>query len=486
MSMSKPVYNYSIRGIYATALSKLLLDQKQMILNASSVIRDRFSLLDSYENTVDVYIDDIPSKNGIQCQGIHVAIQFFENIFIKELEMPFISRPLLYPQAIIKGRIITSTNGTSSVLLKNNLVAEILNPQKEFLLNQELLVSIIRPVFSTKSKILVSDSLTISGNNLSLVTKTGPPEYSKNLSSERKKELEYLNLSLNDLSFPCSIHFFSSANSKSYAELLRELETLKQKLLRLLEDANTASIGQVLDAGIFFEEILFTAFDKTRLDQIRNIVVPTLKNHHLWRSMGENESESLTLMENVLYRDPNLQNLLEDVMQENLLSRVRNLREIEIFHWKPTGIYYKLGPAEVLEISEDHLLLRRISSTHGVYDGLNVKKETNDIMITYVPLGGLWWLRHEYYTINGILKGIYYNINTPVELCTSYISYFDLIVDVIKIPGKPAEIIDIAELKTLVTRGIIYSNLYNKIMSLAEQLKHQADSEHISNLLENK
>ena len=187
MSMSKPVYNYSIRGIYATALSKLLLDQKQMILNASSIIRDRFSLLDSYENTVDVYIDDIPSKNGIQCQGIHVAVQFFENIFIKELEMPFISRPLLYPQAIIKGRIITSTNGTSSVLLKSNLVAEILNPQKEFLLNQELLVSIFRPVFSTKSKILVSDSLTISGNNLSLVTKTGPTEYIKNLSSDLKK-----------------------------------------------------------------------------------------------------------------------------------------------------------------------------------------------------------------------------------------------------------------------------------------------------------
>ena len=484
--MSKPVYNYSIRGIYSTALSKVLLENGQRISKSSNIIKDRFDLSDSYEDLVDVYIDDIPSKNGIECQGAQMAIQTFEKLLIKELEIPFISRPLFNPYTIVKAKVINVSSTGTSILLKNNSIGELYNPQKKFTIDQELLISIIRPVYSMKSKILVSDNLILIGTGISLITDKIAPTYSKNLLADRKKELESIYLPLTDLPFQCSVHFPSSANMKSNEELLLELEKLKQKLWRLVEDFKTASIGQILDNQVYFEEILFTSLDKTKLDQIRNTVIPTLKNHHLWRSMGENESESLTLMEDVLKQDLNLRALLEDVMKENLLTRIQNSKEVEIFHWKPTGVYYKLGMAEVLELSKTHLFLRRISMNEGIYDGLNIKKEINDQMITYIPLENQWWLRHEYYTENKVLKGIYYNINTPIELCSSYISYFDLIVDIIKIPGKPAEIIDISELKMLYSKGIIHSTLYNKIMTLAEQLKQQADNEKISNFFDKK
>ncbi|MFX0205317.1 MAG: DUF402 domain-containing protein, partial [Candidatus Hodarchaeota archaeon] len=135
------------------------------------------------------------------------------------------------------------------------------------------------------------------------------------------------------------------------------------------------------------------------------------------------------------------------------------------------GRYFKLGSAVVRDITNEHLILLRQVSSDGIYDGLGIKKEKNDLIETLVPLHGEWWLQHRYYSSEGQLKGSYFNINTPIELCIDSICYFDLLVDVVKLPGSPPEIIDLEELEHYVNQEIIKPKLQNKILEIAKQLE---------------
>jgi len=66
-----------------------------------------------------------------------------------------------------------------------------------------------------------------------------------------------------------------------------------------------------------------------------------------------------------------------------------------------------------------------------------------------------WSLKHTYYSSKGLIKGKYWNINTPIEFYPDHIRYLDLHIDVIQRPGAGPKIIDQEKLEKALVRGFI-------------------------------
>jgi len=75
-------------------------------------------------------------------------------------------------------------------------------------------------------------------------------------------------------------------------------------------------------------------------------------------------------------------------------------------------------------------VIKRIVKENGVYDGINIKKEPRDFIITLIePFSPM--IVHGYFSELGGLKGIYVNVNSEVETGECHARYVDLEVDVV-------------------------------------------------------
>jgi predicted RNA-binding protein associated with RNAse of E/G family len=83
---------------------------------------------------------------------------------------------------------------------------------------------------------------------------------------------------------------------------------------------------------------------------------------------------------------------------------------------------------------------------------------------------GSWICRRCYFSASGELKGEIYNINTPVEFYPDRVRYVDLEVDVVKLPGSPARLIDQDKLEQQVKQGLVTRELAQQALSRAEEL----------------
>ncbi len=143
---------------------------------------------------------------------------------------------------------------------------------------------------------------------------------------------------------------------------------------------------------------------------------------------------------------------------------------LKIEHVKPEGKVIQLQGGEITFLSDDkkEMLIRRALKGRR-YNGLGLAIEKGDYAITRVREGD-WSINHSYYSGEGVLKGEYWNINTPVEFYPEKIRYVDLHVDVVmKRRGRP-EIIDREQLERLVEKGYIKGELALKALEVAEAL----------------
>ena len=213
----------------------------------------------------------------------------------------------------------------------------------------------------------------------------------------------------------------------------------------------------------------FPAPAKKRLDEIRSRVAPTLPNHHYYRACGGAISESLSLAEKLLEAGrPE-----EEVMQlfKEVVEREAPLNQrLQIIHVKLDGRIIRLGLAEVKERREDGCLrLVRAIKSRGVYDGLGTPREPTDLAITDVKPGS-WYFCTTYLSSGGESKGVYININTPVELYPNKIRYVDLGVDVCIKPDGEVKVLDLEEPVKAAEQGVISQRLLDRIESLVDRL----------------
>ena len=470
------MFHYRIRGIFSTALTKMLLDAGHCISKPSLPIKNRFQNLPCDETVPpDAYILDNDTRTGFSCRGDVAAVESLERLLREKLEFPFIIKPSINPNTIIKAKVLTVTPREIRLSLGNDSIGIMkrFNTRHELHEGDELLVSVKRQLRPTRKIFEVSLALNVIGKTATLITHRQSPIYSRFLSKEKRKLLQKLELSFDEFPVPCTVRWRSAAEDANTDELLAEVTELKETLKQILDKTENSQVGESLYQGTGDIQVFLGAADKNRLDAIRRQVTPTVFGHHVWKGLNPPIADFVAYMETILSEDSSLEQVLSNSFQRFVMEKLQESETITIFHWKPSGQYYKMGPFKVEEITSDAIFLKRIVRSSGVYDGLNVEKELGDVIRTIIPRNGAWWIKHAYFSSEGKLKGEYYNINTPPEFAFNNIRYFDLIVDVVRKPSSSLEIIDVEELDQLVKQNLLTSEMKDRILQLAEDLEQK-------------
>ena len=215
-------------------------------------------------------------------------------------------------------------------------------------------------------------------------------------------------------------------------------------------------------------EVEFPYLSKSRLDQLRASITPTVRNHHRFRIFA---SQYLDLMENELTKFPQRQQKIEKMLHKRLLFDYFGEGSfLEIEHVRPDFEVINLSRGEITEFDPEKIsvkLKRRFKE--GRYDGLDVPIEPGDYAITEAKEGD-WILKHAYYSSGDSLKGNFYNINTPIELYPDRIRYIDLHLDVVKWPDQTIKIVDKDKLDLSVRSGWVDQRLADKAIQIAKNL----------------
>ena len=336
-----------IRGIYATALTRLLLDNGFKIVQPSLVIRKRFNLPED-NCQPDLEINDRFDKQGINVTGDSASIEKLASILFDMLD-----------DVIIRRKISVFGFSASEEKLAN-----------------------LAPIIS---------------------------------------------------------------------ETLREAEGLRQRKMRI--------------------DVEFPFESKKKLDEIRSMVVPTLKCHHYYKACGGKIASMVEMAEKLLQNGCPL-NEVERLFKETIAREYPHEgSRINIEHVKINGKKFHLGEARVIMFDEreQQIRLLRVFSTPGMYDGLKVRKEPGDYAITNMKIGE-WGFKTSYFSRDGVYKGTYININTPVELYPTKVRYVDLEVDICMWPDGRIRQIDVEKLDEKVQWGYISEKLKKAVSEKIESI----------------
>ena len=225
--------------------------------------------------------------------------------------------------------------------------------------------------------------------------------------------------------------------------------------------------GKVLDAE-------FPWASKTRLDEYRGTIVPTIRMHHHYKACGGGVSSAVDMAERLLLEG----RPTEEV--EELLGRTLapyfpfEGSEVSIEHVKLGGGALSLGKAVIEEYEESsHVRYVREIQSGGVYDGLGAEKEADDLADTEAKTGE-YHTATRYYSKGGRFKGAYINLNTPVEVYPAKIRYVDLEIDVCVRPEGDVEVVDEELLGRAASDGVVTRRLFQFVRSKAEELTASA------------
>ncbi len=251
------------------------------------------------------------------------------------------------------------------------------------------------------------------------------------------------------------------------------LDTVVQLITVTFEDAICRK--RATDAHHAVIELEFPYLSKSRLDELRGRVVPTLSNHHRLRIIA---SEYVDLMEKKeLESHPEKRETLSKYVEERLIWEAYSVgKELQIDHVKLDGRVISLSEGELLQIDpgEKRLILQRKRfKGRGKYDGLNIHKEVGDYAITQVKQGD-WFYVHNYFRRDGQLIGTYYNINTLVEFYPDRLRYVDLEIDVVCWPDGKIRIIDKEGLNRHWEAGYVSKTLKQRAEAAANEVKEAA------------
>ncbi len=442
-----------VRGIYATAITKLLLDNGLEVAHASEKIRERFGIEESGEPPT-VTVKDTEQRHGVVVVGEYEHGKKVFEILREELSpVCWVSKLPLH--SIVKGRVVAAKDG-SSIVEMGDYVGVI---DRELEVGSEVLVDVARPFLPNDDAAKLSTNYTVYGKYVALIHGLGRRTiFSRHITSRKlRDELAALS-AMSDVGEWC-IKWRSSATLAKLEDLLKDVRETHKKAIEILKRGEGCKPGEIVYSGEFFAILCFDRRAKTRLDEIRGEVLPTIENHHSLKSMGE--SEIVDFCEHLLARGIETGGAAMDY----ILARMREQKSVAIEHVSVlSGNVVKLTPGKPV----GDFCLKRVFRRGGIFDGLNVKKEPGDYDLmefsTELPL-----ILHKYYGRDGSFKGIYVNVNTPPEVSRCSIRYIDMEVDVVA--SQQVEIIDAEKLERAYELGIISAEVRNYYMRVAERVR---------------
>ncbi|MEM3522445.1 MAG: DUF402 domain-containing protein, partial [Candidatus Bathyarchaeia archaeon] len=416
-----------IRGIYSTALTKLLLDNGFTIVQPSIEIEERFNLPRCNEQS-DIEIYDKIDAQGVKAIGSSDSVKAFCNL-LKEFDDVVIRKYTFTLNGIYKGLIKSWEPRLKMAIVDIGVSEGLLGIKIEKPQEKEAIVQVKK--FSENNKIpILSNKIKLSGKYLSIVLDKNFKSNNYDLDFEFFKIWENLK--------PRGLKIFLTplALNQSLDSLKEEIKSLIKTWKFIVDKAEKEKAPATLMEGKWIIEVEFPWLSKKELDKIRKTVLPTVENHHYYKAYGKNLALEVDIAEKFLKEGKPYSEVEESLKKFVEESYPQEGSIISIEHVKLDGSILSLGKARVESFDKKELrikLLRTIKS-NGLYDGLDVLKEPGDIAISDVKIGE-WYLKTMYYAKNGTLKGTYINFNTPIELYPNKIRYIDLEVDLIILPN---------------------------------------------------
>ena len=219
-----------------------------------------------------------------------------------------------------------------------------------------------------------------------------------------------------------------------------------------------ASGGRVrLATGFLSFEVEFPGGSKLFLDDVRNLVKPTLIGHHQLKIVDARKVERAEAL--LDGSDEMRRELSFEVKEELVYRRLTAGSEVAFEHVKVDGRILYLRPGRIVSLTDRILKVKRGGfKAGGVYNGVKIPKEEGDYALTEIRERA-WLMKHSYYNLGGDLKYEYYNINTPVEFYPDRVRYVDLEVDVVREVGGRHRIVDLDKLDSMVSEGYLSEEL---------------------------
>jgi Ribonuclease G/E len=451
-----------VRGIYTTALVKLLLDHGFKIAKPSATTAERFGLKDPPKEWDAVIRDYKPPKGSIAVEGprarevVGLLMESLPDVVVVSKKAGYEIYKGIVEKVDERGSYINYGEGMG--LLPEKLVE-----------GQEVIVSPIRNANSKGNRVALTKRVRIIGRYADLV-KEGWVSTPKDAPPTTTSKL----MNLGNLMRPpdWGVQWKREALTASMSELLEELQRLKEEALKLMQRAQESKAPCLVYEPPTRYVVMVPYESKKRLDELRGLVVTTMPNHHLIKSWGRKYAYAVDVVEKLMAFPPLGPGA--GAMASSVITRsvVKEGARMAVEHVKPDGRVYELTPGVVedFDVESVTVTLRRRFKGGGVYDGLGVQKEEGDYGLSTYRLGSPI-SKTAYYDKKGTLKGIYVNISTPVEIAPKRVRYVDLEVDVVAKPNGEVRVLDLDKARELVNKGAITAKLYDAVVEVAERVR---------------
>lgn len=457
-----------VRGIYATALTSLMLEEGFLVVQASKPIRDRFGLPENNAPAdVTVKSDDRRPDELLVIGMPGAADAVFDALRRRLGQALFRVSPLgLYATV---GFRVSGKMGDRCIVELPGDVAGFLEPCR--LVEGDVGVGMVvgAPIVRGE-KARLSPRTGLVGNYLVMSRDGGRVTFSEHIrSAERRATL--LAISSRYTRHGFSIHWRSNAGVGDLSDIEEEAGRLAERLEELEAELREPDV-KVYGEGERIGLVGLPQPAKRVLDELRSRHAPTVPGHHEFKAGGGELSLLVDFGERLVARGFDAY-VVSRTIVEHVVESLSRQRRVGIIHCKAWGGYLRLTPGRVesvVPVGEGfRLTIRRTMRGGGEYDGLGVEKTPGDYDLMVVETGS-WHIVHRYYDAEGNLKGEYININTPPELTVDAVRYYDLLVDVVRRPDGTVEVVDLDELEEARRDGVVPEALYERALREVERL----------------
>lgn len=444
-----------IRGIYSTAITKLLIDNGFDIAQPSATTRERFRLKRN-DDSPDLDVYDRLDLHGVRALGKAEPIASFISALQSCLDDVIIRKWPFTIDGIYKGLVKGADPETHSLLVDiGTTVGRIAEEEMPNTNLEQIVVQIERrrrtkkPVLTREIKVPGKYAILLPRPQIKISRKIRDPKTRSKL-HELGKELASPNRGI--LWRTAAAHQPSNVLSDEVTKLVKEEETIMKR-------AEEFEAPKILWEGPHSIDVEFPALSKKKLDEMRKSVVPTIDGHHFYKACGGKISSALDMAERLEENCSHEE--VEGLLKQTIETECPDEGSIiEVEHVKLDGRTLRLGRALVEDFDHREAVIRfsRVFERKGIYDGLKTQKEPGDRAVTTAKIGE-WYFKTEYFSKEGSYKGTYVNFNTPIELCPHGIHYVDLEVDVCAWPDGKIKTLDEEKLERALTEGIVTQKL---------------------------
>jgi len=475
-----------VRGIFSTALTKFFIDSGFEITQPSPQICERFGIEEPIYLSPHIDIQTSGSRARIEC--LQRYTDDVRRLFLESFDDIMIHQEPIAINSIWRGIITKCLK--DGYLVRYSVNANGFLPKSETSQQYhegDLVIVEVKDYDRKNKKTLLTDMISVPGEFVVLIKKE-TIKVSRKIKGPRKIELMDIGNILRPPGWGAI--FRTSAMHVDVEEISEEMEKLREYTQELMEKARDAPAFTQIREGINVLLAYFPMKTKEKLDKLRSEVTVTLRHHHWLKTLNKATSYLVDFVEGKLSKLPDfsldvMSDLVNEHVRENILPKVGDV--IKIYHLKPSMRRVILGPAKTIDVRErdgsmEYVLFRKFNPG-GYYDGINAPKEAGDYGITFAREGDTK-LVTAYFDMNSRLKGIYVNINTPIEIYPRSIRYVDLEVDVVRTIDEEIMILDRQKLDKYVERGVIPKGIYDETQRLSEEYKEWLESGGIEEILD--